>query len=57
MRRRLAAVALYRQHPVCFACGRPAAQPCPGHEYGGTILAYQARRWTRLLTRYARGRG
>ncbi len=44
--RQLAARALFRNITVCFACGRPAEQACPGHEYGGTILASRRRRFT-----------
>lgn len=42
--KRLLASVLYRRLPVCFACGRPGAEPCAGHEYGGTILASRTRR-------------
>ncbi|MFI2663378.1 hypothetical protein [Micromonospora carbonacea] len=43
--RRLLNRALYAQGPACFACGRWGARPCPGHEYGGTILGRRLRRW------------
>lgn len=41
---RLLAQACYSSGPVCFACGRRGAQPCVGHEYGGTILGSRRRR-------------
>jgi hypothetical protein len=43
--RQLVARLLYRNITVCFACGRPGATPCPGHEYGGTILTSRRRRF------------
>lgn len=36
---------LYRRVPVCFACGTIGARPCPGHERGGTVSAWQRRPW------------
>jgi len=36
----------YEAGPVCFACGRRGAQPCTGHEYGGTIIQSRFRRFT-----------
>lgn len=42
---------LYRRVQMCFACGAAVKRPCAGHEYGGMIYAWQARRWThRWLT-------
>lgn len=42
--RHWAARTIYRQRLQCFACGRPAPEPCPGHEYGGVITGWAVRR-------------
>jgi hypothetical protein len=40
---------VHQRLPVCFACGKPAATACPGHEYGGTIIGYRLRRAFRYV--------
>lgn len=46
IRRRLARL-FYEHGPVCFACTRRGPTPCPGHEWGGTIIQWRTRRWVR----------
>ena len=53
--KRLLAWALYQTGPVCFACGRWGPVPCAGHEYGGTITQWRARRLTRRLPPWLHG--
>ncbi len=40
---------IYRRRRACFACGKLTGTACTGHEYGGTITAWQVRPWARLL--------